>query len=139
MLQLKKSLMDIGYLLYRLSRRYILWLGLMGMTVYLLQQTNVELPEVVNNHLNDLLCMPIVLGISQLAVRYLRSDPGIFLSLPLQLCVTILFCFYFEWHLPKVNPRYTSDWIDVLCYFFGTGWFSIMNRFRILWTSRMLF
>ncbi len=129
----------MGHLLYRLSRRYILWFGLMGMSVYLLQQLNVELPKLLNNHLNDLLCMPIVLGIAQLAVRYLRSDPGIFLSLPLQLCVTLLFCFYFEWHLPTVNPRYTADWIDVLCYFSGTGWFYILNRFRLRWTSPMSF
>ncbi len=120
--------MDIKYLLYHLGRRYILWLVLVATTVYLLQRFNVELPNVINNHLNDLLCMPIVLGIAQLGVRYLRSDPSIILPLPLQLCLTLLFCYYFEWYLPKVNPRYTADWIDVLCYFLGTGLFYIRNK-----------
>ena len=116
------------HLLYHFNGRYLLWLGLSGLSVYLLQRLNVELPKVLNNHLNDLLCMPLVLGISQQAVRYLRSDTRMVLPLSLQLCVTALFCFYFEWYLPKVNPRYTSDWIDVCCYFFGTGGFYIRNR-----------
>ncbi|KPM32732.1 Hypothetical protein I595_1159 [Croceitalea dokdonensis DOKDO 023] len=72
--------------------------------------------------------MPIVLNIALRAVRVIKSDAYLSIPLSLQITVTLLFCVYFEWYLPDVNPRYTSDWLDVLCYFTGMVFFYLLNN-----------
>ena len=83
----------------------------------------------MNNYLNDLLCMPIVLGIAQRTVRFLKSDSNLTLPVALQVVVTIMFALYFEGYLPQFNLRYTADVMDVLCYFLGMAFFELTNRF----------
>lgn len=108
----------------------------MGTTIYLLQYFEVGLPNFLNNHLNDLLCMPIVLEIAQRTVRFLRSDSKLTLPVTLQVVVTLMFALYFEWYLPQFNLRYTADVMDVLCYFLGMAFFEVMNRYPTQYANK---
>ncbi len=70
--------------------------------------------------------MPIVLFVCQSVVRELKSNKE---RLPWSLIfmVTLFYSVYFEYYLPKVNPRYTADFVDVLLYFMGAVFFCIME------------
>ncbi len=70
--------------------------------------------------------MPIVLFVCKYVVRELKSNKA---RLPWSLVfmVTLFYSVYFEYYLPKVNPRYTADFLDVLLYFMGAGFFCIME------------
>ena len=92
------------------------------------QRMGLHLPWWVNNHVNDFLCLPIVLFICQYCVRKLRSDPTIRLPLPLILSVTLYYALFFEYYLPKVHLRYTADFWDVVLYFLGALFFYGMER-----------
>ncbi|MHA7057242.1 hypothetical protein ACWGOQ_0008495 [Aquimarina sp. M1] len=100
----------------------------MAVSVYGVQQTDIRLPVIVQSYVNDFLCMPIILNMCQMMIRKLKSDPDILLSLPLLLFVTTGYAFYFEWYLPQHLDRYTSDWIDVLLYFWGMIFFYWIER-----------
>ena len=110
-------------LITNIRRWYFLIFSVIAILVYGAQQFHVILPEFVNNYLNDLLCIPIVLKISQYAVRFIKKDQH--LLIPIQVCtaLTILYVLYFEYLLPRSNDRYTADAIDVLLYFAGLFFF----------------
>lgn len=92
---------------------------IVAMTVYFMKQNKHELPVIINNYLNDLLCLPIVLGIITYTIRYLKKDPQFKLPLFFVICLATYYAVYFEYYQPKVNVRYTSDWIDVILYYIG--------------------
>lgn len=91
--------------------------------VYVTQHYSAVVPVLVNNYLNDLLCMPIVLKISQTAVRYIKSDRKLKIPLKISLTLTLLYAVYFEFVLPQFQSRYTADPIDVVLYFLGLLFF----------------
>ncbi|WP_430907930.1 hypothetical protein [Maribacter sp. 2-571] len=90
-----------------------------ALCTYTAQRFGWYVPELVNNYLNDFLCMPIVLKMCQYSVRFVRSDKTIVVPLTLKITLTLLFSFYFEYLLPIFAPRYTSDGLDVVAYFTG--------------------
>ena len=79
----------------------------------------VNLPEWVTSYGNDFLCMPIVFSICLKAVHLIKKDQSIRLDLVTIITLTTFYAVYFEWYLPKVEPRYTADWLDVVMYFTG--------------------
>lgn len=79
----------------------------------------VNLPEWVTSYLNDFLCMPVVLTICLTAVHLIKKDKSIRLDLFTIISLTSFYAVFFEWYLPKVEPRYTADWLDVVMYFSG--------------------
>lgn len=87
--------------------------------IYIAQKMSVPLPALVNNYMNDILCMPIVLHSCQLVLSYIKSNKGIFAPIQIKITLTIIFGIYFELILPLYNIRYTSDWVDVVMYFSG--------------------
>jgi hypothetical protein len=101
-----------------------------ALVVYTLQRFSVALPSLINNYLNDLLCMPIVLKIAQLAVRYLKKDGHLQLPIALVGILTLGYACYFEWFLPQFNSRYTADGIDVFLYFTGALFFVVVERYN---------
>ncbi len=101
-----------------------------GLLVYLLQRYNADIPILINNYLNDFLCMPIVLKIGLCSVRYIKSDEHIVLPLPLQIIMTFLFIIYFEVVLPSYNERYTADMLDVVAYSLGHIFFINVEGFQ---------
>ena len=98
------------------------------MVIYACQATGMSLPGWINNYVNDFLCLPIVLYIAQSGVRYLRNDERVRIPLTLVFFMALLYSVYFEGYLPRDNPRYTSDWIDIALYFSGAGVFYLLNR-----------
>ncbi|WP_423819611.1 hypothetical protein V5739_03215 [Salinimicrobium sp. TIG7-5_MAKvit] len=79
----------------------------------------VDLPEFFTSHLNDLLCMPIVLSICLFIIRSFSRNKGIKISLFSACSLAALYSVYFELYLPDNSTRYTSDVIDVILYFLG--------------------
>lgn len=100
----------------------------LGGSIYMAQQSGWALPWWINNYVNDFLCMPIVLFVCQYAVRKLKADSSVRLSLPLVLSVTLYYAVFFEYYLPKVNLRYTSDLWDVILYFSSALFFYAMEN-----------
>ena len=92
----------------------LIFLGNLG-----LSHLEVNLPLWVNFYLNDLLCMPIVFWICIKAVHIIKGDNQIHLDLFTILSLTTFYAVYFEWYLPRVELRYTADWLDVVMYFNG--------------------
>ncbi|WP_243854665.1 hypothetical protein [Flavobacterium sp. 270] len=92
---------------------------LIALIIYGMQKMMLPLPSFINNYVNDFLCLPIILGGISFAIRRLKKDPFFRLPLVFIICFAAYYSFYFEYYLPQINPRYTSDWIDVALYFLG--------------------
>lgn len=106
-----------------------IFLFLAALSVYSMQQLHLPLPAVVNNYANDLLYLPLVLGAIEFLIRNLKKDT--YFKLPLRFIIFLAcsYSFYFEYYLPKVNTRYTADWIDVTLYFLsGLAYFFVGKR-----------
>lgn len=109
---------------------YFLSFTLLGLFVYFCQSVGIILPRFINNYLNDILCIPITLFIVWAIVRYLKGKHQN-ISVWMIACVVAYFSFYFEYFLPQIKPRYTSDPIDVGCYFLGGILFYIIQRYSL--------
>lgn len=96
--------------------------------VYFLQFIHFPLPALINNYLNDFLCMPIILTLCLGFVRIIKKNKDIRLSGFVIISLTIYYSVYFEYYLPKVNSRYTADPIDVLLYFAGALVFYLLQK-----------
>lgn len=90
-----------------------------AVSIYTMQQFHLSLPTLVNNYANDLLYLPLVLGVIEFIIRRLKKDRSFKLPLGFVIFLASFYSFYFEYYLPKVNLRYTADWIDVMLYFVG--------------------
>ncbi|RDI56599.1 hypothetical protein IQ02_01158 [Flavobacterium glaciei] len=77
------------------------------------------LPTIINNYVNDLLFLPLTLGAITYLIHWLKKDVFFELSFVFVLLLASCYSFYFEYYLPRLNPRYTADWIDVILYFSG--------------------
>ncbi len=117
----------------RLVFNYIfLLLTSIGTTVYLLQFTDYKLPTLLQNHLNDLLIIPIVLWIALTVLRTLLLSQNIRIPLSYIVIIVIGYSFYFEYYLPIVNARYTADPWDVICYILGGVFFYFWQKHAAL-------
>lgn len=101
---------------------------ILATAIYGAQSLELSIPRLINNYFNDLICMPFVLKICQYTVRIVKSDSKLTLPTSLQVVVTLIFSIYFEFILPIYNPRYTSDWVDVIMYFLGLLIFITIER-----------
>lgn len=81
--------------------------------------------------LNDLLCLPILLELSQISMQLIVRKN--YLLSKFQLIISIVYCsILFEYFLPRNYPTYYADPIDVLCYFVGgLFWFFKLNKYQI--------
>jgi hypothetical protein len=72
-------------------------------------------------YLDDLLCMPIILGLSTQIIQWIHPVKELYYLN--KTAITIVVVFYsiiFEGILPFLNPSiYTADWIDVILYALG--------------------
>ncbi|GGF71362.1 hypothetical protein SAMN05444281_1898 [Wenyingzhuangia marina] len=105
-------------------------LVIIALTVYSLKQHGYQLPLFINNFLNDLLCLPIVLGIITRVIQFLKKDSEFKLPIGFIICLATYYSIYFEYYQPRVNNRYTSDWIDVLLYFIGGFSYFFISRYK---------
>lgn len=78
----------------------------------------------VHEYLDDLLAMPVVLGISLQVFRWISSLKEMFVFTKIQIFVAVAyFAFLFEFLLPMLSPVYTRDFWDVVCYGIGAVFF----------------
>ncbi|MDR6967227.1 hypothetical protein J2X31_001234 [Flavobacterium arsenatis] len=96
--------------------------------IYLARWFHLQLPQWMYSYVNDFLCLPIVLHITLVVIRYIKKDTSILLNWYHIISIAFLFTVYFEWYLPKNNSRYTADWVDVLLYFLGGFLFFVLQR-----------
>lgn len=113
-----------------MAKPYFIIVFIIASCIYTAQQLEIALPALINNYVNDFLCLPIVLSICCYLIRIVKRDTYFKLSLFTILSVTTYYSVYFEYYLPKVNPRYTADIIDVLLYFSGALVYYIMQDSR---------
>lgn len=95
---------------------YIL-MFLIAVFVFVMQRLDIRLPYLINNYVNDFLYIPLVLGGIEFIIRILKKDNSFKLPLRFIIFLALSYSIYFEFYLPKVNLRYTADWIDVILYF----------------------
>ena len=99
-----------------------------ALTIYIMQRLQFPLPTILNSYLNDLLYIPLVLGGIEFLIRRLKKDSSFKLPLGFVIFLAVSYSFYFEYYLPKINPRYTADWNDIILYFVsGIAYFFIGN------------
>lgn len=110
-----------------LLNRYFIGLLLLGASVYFLQRLAVELPAFVQNYFNDLLVMPLVLWIVWAVLVQVKGADAQ-LSWMMAGSLLVYYSIFFEYYLPIVHARYTSDLYDVLCYFIGTMVFMLLYK-----------
>jgi hypothetical protein len=90
-----------------------------ALTIYSMQRFHLPLPALVNNYVNDFLYLPLVLGAIEFIIRRLKRDSSFKVPIAFVVFLASCYSFYFEYYLPRLNPRYTADWIDVILYFSG--------------------
>lgn len=76
-------------------------------------------PELINNYLSDLLCMPIVLTIARYGIAYWINDARFRLNRWHIISATLAFILFFEIILPLRSSIYTADPFDALMYLLG--------------------
>lgn len=92
---------------------------IIGFVVYLSSYFNIWLPKIIRFYVNDFVITPIVLTISLFVMQKLRNDKNYTIPLIVVLYLCSLYTVIFEYMLPKFHPRYTTDIVDVILYFFG--------------------
>ncbi len=74
----------------------------------------------VHSYLDDLLAMPVILGITLQVYRWIHPLKNRFVFTKIQIIIGVAyFAILFEGLLPLWSPFYTSDWLDILCYIIG--------------------
>lgn len=101
---------------------------LIALFIYTANRFALPLPSWIYFYVNDLLCMPIVLSLSLAILRYIKKTETIYVPLSIIIILTSYYAIYFEWFMPKINPRYTGDFIDVLLYFIGAFLFYLFQK-----------
>lgn len=83
----------------------------------------------VHEYLDDLLAMPVVLGITLQVFQWIHPKKEKFRFSKTQVAVGwIYFSFLFEFLLPKYSERYTADVWDVFAYGIGAVvFYSLIN------------
>jgi len=75
----------------------------------------------LDNHLDCLVCMPILLSAWLLERRYLVfKNPAHRLSSAEVVLATLILALLFEGAFPALSDQFTSDWRDVLAYAAGS-------------------
>ncbi|WP_156877281.1 hypothetical protein [Salinimicrobium terrae] len=86
------------------------------------------MPYFFSSWLNDLLCLPVVLGICLFLIRKISKNEQLRISLFSAFSLAALYSIYFEIYLPEVTERYTADVVDVLLYFIGAFIFYLFQQ-----------
>ena len=87
-----------------------------------------DLPVFINSYLTDFLCMPIILTLSLVGVRWIKKIPEFILSPVMIFGMTGFYALLFEVILPQYSSKYTQDPIDFILYFCGALLYWFLNR-----------
>ena len=74
-------------------------------------------------YLDDLLVVPIVLAVALSLLKWIYKNKNLTLDLSMVFTFFILISLLFEFILPRYSTAYTSDYLDVVCYAFGSVFF----------------
>lgn len=112
--------------------RKLIYLGMavLALLIYTMQRLNIPLPTLINNYFNDLLCLPLLLAAMEFIIKRLKKDKYFKFPIGFVIFLASYYSVYFEYYLPKVNPRYTADWIDVLLYFAGGLTYYCIEKYK---------
>ena len=88
----------------------------------------VPVPMFFSHYFADLLCMPLLLCLAVLVMRWVRADTGLYLSSTMILVATLYVSLVFECVLPLFFQRYTADVWDVVMYGVGGGLFCVFQK-----------
>lgn len=111
-------------------RYYVFVSAIVGTLVYVSDRFGFILPRYVRFYLNDFLILPMVLYSTLFAVRKLKGDTSIKLSGVHIMYMCFMYALFFEYWLPSFHPRYTSDLVDVVLYFFSGLIFYFLQKKR---------
>lgn len=80
-----------------------------------------EVIPIFHAYLDDLLCMPIVLGLTTQIIQWIHPVRGLYFLDRNAIILTLLFySILFEVILPFFNPSmFTADWLDIVMYSIG--------------------
>jgi hypothetical protein len=83
-----------------------------------------------HSYLDDLLAIPVILGITLQIYRKIHPRKDAFSFTKMQILVAVIYVsVVFEWILPRFSTIYTSDILDICCYFAGgVYFFFLINR-----------
>lgn len=74
----------------------------------------------VHAYMDDLLCMPVVLGLTLQIFRFIHPHKENYsFAWHHVLVAVVYYSFIFEWFLPAHSSTYTRDLWDILCYALG--------------------
>lgn len=96
--------------------------------VYIANLYQLPLSNWVTFYVNDFLCMPIILSICLFGVRQIKGNSKLYIPGIAIVSLCIYFAVFFEWIMPRINPRYTADWIDIMLYGIGGLLFFIFQK-----------
>jgi len=110
--------------------RKLIYVGMLtvALSIYTMQRLNYPLPTLINNYVNDLLCLPLLLATMEFIIKRLKNDKYFRFPIGFVIFLASYYSVYFEYYLPKVNTRYTADWIDVILYFVGGLFFYFIEN-----------
>jgi len=113
-----------------MMRRYPLLSLLWALyTVHLvLKFGQVPVPTFFSHYFADLLCMPLLLSVALLVMRWVRADADLYLSRAMILVATLYVGLVFECVLPLFFQRYTADVWDVVMYGVGGELFCFFQK-----------
>lgn len=83
----------------------------------------------VGSYLDDVLCLPVVLGVVLAFLRWFRQRPDLTLPVGLGLATLVLYAGWFELVQPRLSSRATADPLDAVAYAVGLVLFmAFINR-----------
>ncbi|WP_297334807.1 magnesium citrate secondary transporter [Algoriphagus sp.] len=79
---------------------------------------------IIHAYLDDLLAMPVILGITLQLFRWMHPAKNSYIFAKTPIIISWVYVsLVFEWFLPRQSPQYISDPWDILCYGMGTIYF----------------
>jgi len=91
----------------------------------------VKLPNFLLYNLTDFLCLPILLTITHIFIKILFPKQLFKISLIQIGLLALFYSVLFEYILPKYSVKHTADYIDVLMYFLGGGYYWLYKNIKI--------
>ncbi len=99
-----------------------------------LKYNSIAVPVFMSSYLADFLCLPFILSLFVMLVRYLKSQPTFQLPIAMIVFAVIYISFVFEFLIPRYSTRYTADAVDVVFYVIGAAFFFFFQK----WERRKL-
>lgn len=100
----------------------------LGSIIYTCQFLNLNLPQIINNYLNDFLIIPVLLFICLLFLRWSRNESNFRFKIGIILYVCLMYSILFEFIFPNYLARYTKDYLDIILYFASGFIFYILQN-----------